>query len=375
MGIAVLIIILHNYKRKLLNSAIPSKRVFHKILVCNIIILAIDLAMWLIDGKSGDVFRGIHLTCGVLYYILNPLICYLWLLYVSFKLYPNFRKFKKTVCVYSGPFILSTILATLSPMTKWSFSIDSDNVYHRGVLFIPVILLSAFYILYSFLLIVHKLKTSVSSEDKKICRFMLFFPLVPMIGLILQIAFYGVTMVWNASVISILIIYMNVQNEQLEIDSLTGLYNRRHLERHLRIRTNNDDESSLLFILLIDIDKFKSINDTYGHLAGDEALIQTACLLKHCCKGKYDFVARFAGDEFIIVARRNSKDEITGLIDSIHEKTDEFNKSQLAPYTLSFSIGYSLYNEPVVSNTDDFINLADKRMYAVKTAKANNIRY
>src|SRR5688500_13686776 len=87
------------------------------------------------------------------------------------------------------------------------------------------------------------------------------------------------------------------------IDSLTGIYNRRHFETQLneswQFLTNTQGTLSLM---MVDIDYFKSYNDTYGHSAGDEALKEVALSLTGCMKRGTDFTARFGGEEFIVLA-------------------------------------------------------------------------
>lgn len=87
-------------------------------------------------------------------------------------------------------------------------------------------------------------------------------------------------------------IYINIQNGEISTDYLTGLYNRRRLDEHLQRRLRMRRKEQKLFVIMMDMDKFKDINDKYGHAVGDEALVKTAELLREICKESDDFIAR-----------------------------------------------------------------------------------
>ena len=135
-----------------------------------------------------------------------------------------------------------------------------------------------------------------------------FFPIPPIIGGIIQTAFYGVSLIWVAATVSLLTIFINFQNDQLNTDFLTGLYNRRQLEDYLQIKCQNT-KSKVIAGLMLDLDFFKEINDTYGHNSGDEALKYVADILKQTFR-KNDFIARFGGDEFVVILEINVKAEL-----------------------------------------------------------------
>ncbi len=94
------------------------------------------------------------------------------------------------------------------------------------------------------------------------------------------------------------------------LDSLTGIYNRRHFETQLieswQFLTNTHGN---LTIMMVDIDYFKPYNDTYGHIAGDKALINVAKALTGCMKRDTDFTARYGGEEFVVLANEMTKQE------------------------------------------------------------------
>ena len=149
-------------------------------------------------------------------------------------------------------------------------------------------------------------------------------------------------------------------------DYLTNLPNRLYLMTHLKGYIANKEIHSLVIIFL-DLDKFKPINDQYGHQTGDDVLIAVAKRLKDCVRNT-DLVARLGGDEFIIVlknpkdALKTSKKIATHLISSI---SSAFNLSGIEIH-INTSIGISLYPQHGTT-ADALITLADKAMYQSKS--------
>ena len=117
------------------------------------------------------------------------------------------------------------------------------------------------------------------------------------------------------------------------------------------------------------MDKFKEINDTYGHVVGDDALINAARLLRGSCKRKSDYVARLGGDEFVIIGQCENVVAVDMIIDRMHDVIDKFNKVSKKPYNIQFSAGYTVYDGSSHATLDMLISEADHKMYEVKNAK------
>ena len=149
-------------------------------------------------------------------------------------------------------------------------------------------------------------------------------------------------------------------------DALTGLYNRMGCEKVLYDYISTRKAQNLKSILVFaDIDRMKTINDVYGHLNGDFAIKATAEAFKSCSPGEWLF-GRYGGDEFIAVGPCPESDTIEQLIRQISESmTSEFNSLNLA-FILHASIGYTVIGSDDELSIDDYIDRADKYMYAEK---------
>lgn len=162
---------------------------------------------------------------------------------------------------------------------------------------------------------------------------------------------------------------------QVLIDDLTELRNRRAIYQIGRqeIGRANRDESPLS-VLFLDIDKFKSINDTYGHLAGDEALKLTAQLLQENIRD-YDLAGRWAGDEFIVLLPNTSEKEARNLGQRMLEA---FNRKAMllkngSKIVLNVSIGLHTWmpGSTELPDLDVLVRLADEAMYKAKQSGGN----
>lgn len=152
-------------------------------------------------------------------------------------------------------------------------------------------------------------------------------------------------------------------------DALTGLPNRLSMQQRLALAMELAKRNrKKLAVMLVDLDDFKIINDTRGHPAGDQALVQLAARLRTSVRGS-DTVARYGGDEFVVLAGELDRGEDASMI---AEKMSDMIQVPLAleggPAKVSCSIGISVYPDDA-ETAEELIALADKAMYASKAGK------
>jgi two-component system cell cycle response regulator len=157
--------------------------------------------------------------------------------------------------------------------------------------------------------------------------------------------------------------------EELSLrDPLTGLYNRRGFlllaEQSLRLARRNGRESVLL---LADVDRLKTINDTHGHLAGDRALCAVARAFMTAMR-ESDIIARLAGDEFVALAVEAHPPGIPSLIRRFRDCLTEENQSPDVVTGLSVSIGIAPFDPTTSPTLEELMDSADKDMYQEKRA-------
>ena len=152
-------------------------------------------------------------------------------------------------------------------------------------------------------------------------------------------------------------------------DDLTGLFNRRGFftiaSEFLKLA---DRKKTRMFLLFLDVDNLKKINDTLGHYRGDQALVEIANILRTTFRSS-DIIGRMGGDEFAVFPLETSKDCIPGIEDRLRKNIAGFNENKKNLFELSVSIGVSFYDPIHPSSIDELLVRADKVMYEEKSRK------
>ncbi len=155
-------------------------------------------------------------------------------------------------------------------------------------------------------------------------------------------------------------------------DELTGLYNRRALEERLGAEISRSLRHQLhTSVLLLDLDRFKTVNDTMGHAAGDRLLIQVAKILKQQCRA-LDVVGRLGGDEFLVILPMTKPTEAQVFVARVQSSLSEMEKTspEFGPCTLSMGIAESPRHGTTVGS---ILAAADTALYKAKRAGRNAV--
>jgi diguanylate cyclase (GGDEF)-like protein len=364
-ALAILLVIYLNFRHSSSKPYLPDYRLFWSLVFADTLIIFLDISMYLLDGRTTSFARELYPVITLVYYFLNPLICAIWYFYADYHIFRSAERLKKMVFVMMLPTLANAVLSIMSVFNGFLFYFDSANVYHRGSGFLIMAALSFFYLAYTSVFILYNQKRIA----KPFFNSVLIFAIPPVIGGILQSIFYGFSFIWPAVTLSILIIFINIQNDQLHRDYLTGVFNRRQLDRYIQLPQHFNAGARFAGIM-IDLNSFKIINDLYGHSAGDDALRHTADILKKTFR-KNDFIARYGGDEFIIMASVRDKDDLQRAIGRLRGNVNAFNALNSLPYSISLSIGFDLYDPAAHSSVQNFIHHLDTLMYQDKQNYAN----
>jgi len=158
-------------------------------------------------------------------------------------------------------------------------------------------------------------------------------------------------------------------------DSLTGIHNRRYFDVRLQEEAERARKFSLEFsLLMIDIDFFKKVNDTYGHLVGDVVLRAVANILQSCIR-EIDFAARYGGEEFIIILQETNKKGALYVAERIRETVEkQAIKAFDETVRVTVSIGVVVYPQHT-SYKELLVEIADKALYKAKDKGRNRVEY
>ena len=324
----------------------------------NIVLIIIDVLGWVFNGLPGTMNMIYNTGFNLVLYIVVPAAPSLWVIYANFHVFRDENRIIKVTRVLMVFLAINAVISLMSLSTDWFFSVDAENIYHRGDYFWVHAGYCYALITYSFFFVLK----NRSLIEKRYYYSLLLFYLPQTVGTTIQMFYYGVSYNWSGMMLSLLIIYFNIQDRGLNTDYLTGVYNRRQLDGYITAKIRNSTDSKSFSAILIDLNEFKSINDRFGHETGDEALKNAVDIIRKSLR-RNDFIARFGGDEFVIIMDINSRAMLEQAVERIADNVEIFNKESLKPYEISFSMGYDIYDSNSKLKSDDFFNHIDILMY------------
>ncbi|MGN0493480.1 MAG: diguanylate cyclase domain-containing protein [Acutalibacteraceae bacterium] len=345
------------------NTVSTSDKYFKALNLSTVLMCVSDLVAGVCRGKFFTGARAVIEISNLLYYCTMTLAGYCWLIYIAVKLEKKSFNRKKTF-LWSLPLIVFSLIAVVNPYTEFLFRIDENNLYVRntGIYFHWII--TYFYLVAATVKTVYAVfKTKNKFKRQQIIPY-LYFIIPPLLASLIQMLFYGVTASQVGITFSVLLVNISSITRQNDTDPLTGLNNRNGLNKYIE-RYLNRGVDVQLFFLMIDINNFKQINDGFGHIVGDCALIDAATVIATACdrSPKKLFSCRYGGDEFLIAGIDVEAEDIEELKANLGEllKTADHR-----PYRLSFSSGVASGICEDQARVEALIAKADEAMYTEK---------
>ncbi|WP_252731857.1 sensor domain-containing diguanylate cyclase [Paraglaciecola arctica] len=173
--------------------------------------------------------------------------------------------------------------------------------------------------------------------------------------------------------------YLKIQNDQIkelsETDHLTGLFNRQTFDSYFELQFSEAiTQSKNLALVMLDIDNFKKINDTYGHQVGDECLKAVAQYLKQANLRKDDFIARYGGEEIVIILNNTDIKSAQEICQRICDGMSRITlKPELNSVVLTASFGLAEVKFNGANNIDQLLKSADDALYKAKAQGKNQV--
>lgn len=353
-AVIILVILLITIHRK---SYIKNfgRTMFISAIYVTLAVVIIEPLTWIFDGMH---FYGAYLleyVTNFLLVLIAPVICGLMISYVDYYIFKDRDRVKKR-CFYLVPTIFTFIVLIINIFYPLYFSVDREFVgYHvESFLWVQYVMI----ILYYLFMIVFTLKHRKKTFGYAVWIFLVFFSL-PIIGMLVQLIVSEFFFSWTSIVLSLLVIYLFLESTTGEKDYLTKLYSRQSYEKYVVNLIDSKKEFSILFM---DLDHFKDINDTHGHFAGDQMLIQFGKILE---KVYYPntMISRLAGDEFIIVIEYSV--DIDETIRDVYHLLERHTNELMN--TLKFSSGVKKHEKSM--SIDQLYIEVDRKMYKNKTNK------
>ena len=353
VGIGILLMLYYTSRTQILRRRIEDK-VYSWLMLGVMLGCFMEAFSYTIDGKVFAGSRILNYIANTYLFSVNLLLPFFILVFIDLRLYGDpsriWEKYRPQIFIGALMFIMN-IANFFVPIC---YVITEQNVYERR----PFSYVYYFVILYYCLSAV-KTSRQYEKENGAKAFFSVKMFLIPIIvGAGLQFMFYGLSVAWLAAAIGLCGLYMMQQNEIAYIDPLTDTYNRQYMNNLL----SSWIRRGMSFCgAMIDVDRFKHINDTYGHSEGDRALQTVADLLK-VSRMDGEIVIRFAGDEFIVLKRSDEANGLAAYMRNVEGKLKRYNRDDPL-YPLSLSYGVSYFE---TGDVDKFLKEIDERMYLMK---------
>ena len=343
-------------------------RYFCSMTLCFEINFLCDMIWRMIDIYHASVPISLNYLINCVYFSAGTLGCYFWFMYAEISQGGWASRRQRNAWLALLPALALIGITIASCRTGWVFRIDENNRYMRGPLHLWQLLLSFAYVLITSAKALVKAFQKKHFDRRMELLSLAAFMLLPLVFVVLQVIFLGqVPTMCVGFTITLLVVYLSILDQRITIDPLTQVYNREQMVRYLSHKLRSAGEDSTLFLLMLDADDFKHINDRYGHVEGDSALIRIAEVLRRTAP-RDAFVGRYGGDEFVVIGNAASPAQIRALCRQIHLSLMQSNQDALAPYHLDVSIGCAI-QRPGCITIPDFIRAADAELYKTKREK------
>ena len=357
----VIVILWFSGNRRSSTESVAGFLVFRLFLASTAAMLVVDAVSWQLDGVPGNAARlALHIDI-VLYYALHSVPAALFILYSDFQVFMDDARVRKISRWLLPVLALMALVAISSPFTGLLYVLDEGNHYARGSAYLYFVAIDYSLIAIGLgLVIVNRRRVK-----SRVFLTLLAFPLPMVAAGIVQMLVFGLTLLWPSTALFLLMSSLNIENRRSKTDHLTGAANRRSLDEELERRLEQSKPGNPLCGLLLDLDDFKSINDRFGHEAGDRALEAAAEILLASVRAD-DLVARFGGDEFVVLFEGKGPVGVESLVARIEDGFRRHSERQGQPYRLAASIGRACRDRTEEVDAASFLAALDADMYARK---------
>lgn len=362
----VFLIIVFNIAKSRLDRSDRFNRLF--VNTCRLVLVALlSESLGVALNDRADLCAGIVLKILLAFlFSLPPILAYYWLLFGKVLTGDDSEKVGVVWSVSIIPIIINFFFSILSIFYNLLFSIDSDNRYLPGPFYFVVMVATYGYLMAAFVLL-FKRKHRLLVEEFRVLSFIY---LLPTFGGTLQILLPGSFLMWSFTAGALIVLYVYLQERLIQIDSLTGAFTRRSFVHRLN-QAKESCSNTPIGIIFLDIDEFKQINDNFGHKEGDEALKTFSAIVRSVLR-KNDALARFGGDEFVLMVMVDNEDGLRAVVRKIESALESYNRVSNKPYKLGCSIGAHLYEHSLCGDINELLEEVDKLMYAHKRLKKSS---
>lgn len=352
LGICLMVMLLTGQRRHR-PAQLADGKIFAWICRLCLLLCVLEVTGFLLDGRQFSGARSAAMGCNVLLFMLGTLPAYLWVCCLNSHLGRRRRLFAVL------PAAVVMVLSVANLFADVFFGITADNVYYRGPLaWFPYVVTVGYLIGGAVLIKLRQRRTG-----RYIYMPISAFLLPVYLGIVLQLLFYGLSFIWGAAALGLTSLYISLQSELAFRDPLTNLYNRSFLLHYI----HNQKKKVTLTGILLDVNSFKAINDTFGHQKGDCILQAVAHMLLEAATDKTVAVVRYGGDEFVVLMMDDNQEQTQLFRQRLDLYLDQYNHTQGATTPISLSAGVARI-ELGTGASELFFQEMDRKMYEDKAA-------
>lgn len=366
LGILLFVVLI--FDGKLSGRGLNNNRSLFKIVVFFLLSLVAGILFNFTGNITSQAFYHVHFFITIAFLLFSAISGYYWLIFIYHELRQDIQCNLSIRVLSSLPILFLSVLVLCSPFTHWISYVNENNRHTQSDLFFLQSIIVYGYIFTGAIASFIQFKKDFNIEKQKNSLHLFIYSLLPLFGKGIESFFPKIHISTTTIIVSIVMLLMGNMKKEIQLDSLTKLNNRREFEQYLRRITKYLNHKNI-FLIFFDINNFKAINDTYGHTEGDKALIIVAQVLKNVFSNTKSFISRYGGDEFAVILVKEEW-EVVPYLQKIDVSLAEISSD--LPYTLSLSVGYSIYGKEDATTIETFVQAADKKMYCDKEEKKKN---
>ena len=326
----------------------------------------------LVDGSVISSSPTMLYLSNIFTYILISVAAYYW--YIISEALQRDKLIENTVLrrLLATPVLVSALLVVTAYRTGLVFYVDENGKLVNGSFYVILVIVPFAYLIASSVKAFSRFANRDRYVDRNIYFMIGVFPFAPIILGAMQAIYWRVPFLCYGTVAAVYYVYLTTQDNLISIDPLTQTNNRNQLYKYLVQKMRSEEQGLSLFLIMVDIDRLRDINEAYGHAEGDRALNRVATAIKDACQGSRSrmFVSRYGADEFVVVAEMAYRAEAAWLADQIKNEVKRATNVDAAPYDIHVSIGISQYDYQAPVTIQSFIARADSDLYQNKKLNA-----
>ena len=348
--ITLLVCLLLLYKTREMKQT--STVFFKRLLVCLVLYYSGEI-LWAHAYFGIMPKPDVHLKISRIFnYSVVGLLSYSWLMYVEIIINPKSLTKKKRLYYF-----IPTIISILVSIFICAFFNPEPRTLQNYLMIFGIIAIPFAYVaIGGARILYYRFKSDATQKSRY--TLLAIWPIMILAASVTQVFITALPVFCYVSTFTTIALCLHSQEQLIFTDGLTGIYNRKMINNFVDSFNNKEEH----YVMMVDINKFKEINDSYGHLEGDKALIFVASVIRHLSEEKHFFFGRYGGDEFIIITKDANEDDVKDFVTKVNESLEEAEEKLGFP--ISASIGYHKISNSLTLH--EALAKADKLLYEEK---------